>query len=148
MPENEGHATLTSQAKALADTVEKCIVAIDGLDRRSTRNERVVVATVFGLALDVVLSILVAFLVSNLFGVNGQLQAAIAREAVVRQQALCPLYGLLLGSYNPTSRAEGKDRDSYNAAFVTLRDGYNVLDCVNPIVPPRLDQPPATIPPK
>lgn len=148
MTEEQAGAILAQQAKVLADTVGSLALAVDQLDRRTNRSERMTIAVAFGLVIDLVLSIAVAVLIGNLFTINGQLQQSIAREATTRQQALCPLYGLLLGSYNPTSRAAGPDRDAYNKAFITLRDGYESLDCASPIVPPRIDAPPATIPPK
>lgn len=145
---SEDRDTLANQAKALTGTIEVLASAVDQLERRSTRSERMTIAVAFGLGLDLVLSVAVALLVNNLFGVNTQLQTTIDREAITRQEVLCPFYGLLLGSYNPSTRAEGADRDSYVRAFVTLRAGYDRLSCVNPIVPPRVDAPPATIPPR
>lgn len=148
MTDEQAAAILARQAKALADTVGVLAAAVDQLDQRAHRSERVTLAVAFGLVVDLILSVAVALLIGNLFSLSDHLQGAIVRESTTRQQALCPLYGLLLGSYNPTSRAEGADRDKYNQAFVTLRDGYDSLDCVSPVVPPRIDQPPATIPPK
>lgn len=148
MTEERAGSVLAEQAKVLADTVGALALAVDQLDRRTNRSERMTIAVAFGLVIDLILSIAVALLIGNLFTLNGQLQTAVAREATTRQQAICPLYALLLGSYNPSSRAEGADRDAYNKVFITLRDGYESLDCVSPIVPPRIDTPPATIPPK
>lgn len=147
MTDRPDPTNLSRDAKELTDIVGKLAIAVDQLRPRMAKTERNTVLVAFGLALDLILSIAVAVLISNLFGINGQLQTAIVRESTTREQALCPLYGLLLGSYNPSSRAEGPARDAYNRTFVTLRDGYVSLDCANPIVPPRIDAPPATIPP-
>ena len=148
MTAEEARVALAVQAKALADTVGVLAGAVDNLNARTNRTERTTILVALGLAIDLVLSIAVAVLVWSQISVSTDLQVAIARESSTRQDALCPLYGLLLGSYNPESRAAGPARDQYNQAFVTLRNGYDSLDCANPIVPPRVDQPPATIPPR
>jgi hypothetical protein len=137
--DEEARVTLAVQAKALADTVGVLAKAVDQLDKRATKGERINVWVSLGLAVDLVLSIAVALVVSGLVGV-------IDRERSTRQDAMCPLYSLLLGSYNPSSRAEGGDRDTYNQVFITLQRSYDSLDCDDPIAPPRVDQPPATIP--
>jgi len=144
--DEEARVELATQAKALADTVGVLAEAVDNLNRRTNKTERNTILVALGLAVDLVLSIAVAVLVTSQISVAGDLQSAIARETSTRQNALCPLYGLLLGSYNPDSRAEGPARDQYNKTFQVMRDGYDSLDCANPVVPPRADQPPATIP--
>ena len=137
--DEEARVALAVQAKALADTVSVLTKAVDQLDKRATKGERINVWVSLGLAVDLVLSIAIALIVSGLVGV-------IDREKSTRQDAVCPLYAVFLGTYNPGSRAEGAARDTYNQIFVTLQNSYNSLDCDDPIVPPRVDQPPATIP--
>lgn len=146
MTDDEARVSLAIQAKALADTVGVLAEAVDNLNRRTNKTERNTILVALGLGVDLVLSIAVAVLVTSQISVAGDLQSAIARETSTRQDALCPLYGLLLGSYNPTSRAEGAARDQYNKAFQVMQAAYNSLDCATPVVPPRVDQPPATIP--
>ena len=146
MTAEEARVELAVQAQALADTVGVLAEAVDNLNRRTNKTEKTTILVALGLAVDLVLSIAVAVLVWSQITVSSDLQAAIARETSTRQDALCPLYGLLLGSYNPTSRAEGPARDQYNEAFQVMRAAYNSLDCESPVVPPRADQPPATIP--
>lgn len=146
MTDEEARVALVTQAQALADTVGVLANAVDNLNKRTGKTERTTIFVALGLAVDLVLSVAVAVLVSSQISVAGGLQSAIDREALTRQDALCPLYGLLLGSYNPQSRAEGSARDQYNQVFEVMRGAYASLDCANPVVPPRVDQPPATIP--
>lgn len=146
MTDEEARVALVTQAQALADTVGVLASAVDNLNKRTGKTERTTIFVALGLAVDLVLSVAVAVLVSSQISVAGGLQAAIDREALTRQDALCPLYGLLLGSYNPNSRAEGAARDQYNQVFQVMRGAYASLDCANPVVPPRVDQPPATTP--
>lgn len=148
MTDEEARVALVTQAQALADTVGVLASAVDNLNKRTGKTERTTIFVALGLAVDLVLSVAVAVLVWSQISVYGDVQTAIARESSTRQEALCPLYGLLLGSYNPASRAEGTARDQYNEAFRVMRIAYDTLDCVNPVVPPRVDQPPATIPPR
>jgi hypothetical protein len=54
------------------------------------------------------------------------------------QQALCPVFALLIGGYNPDSRPAGAARDTYNQQFQLFSQAYAALDCNNPIVPPAI----------
>lgn len=128
---------LAAHARALTDNVAQLKLSVEQLDRRTGQNEKVTVAVVVGLLLDLVLSVVAAFLLATQYSTNDRLQAAIERETKTREEALCPLYGLIVGSYNPTSRAEGAARDAYNAAFDRLREAYAVLECKTTPVPPR-----------
>lgn len=59
----------------------------------------------------------------------------------LRSDVLCPLYGLILGSYDPDSRAPGAARDKYEQSYKVFRDGYRTLRCApEQIVPPRTDK--------
>jgi hypothetical protein len=53
-----------------------------------------------------------------------------------RSGVLCPLFSVFLGSYNPTTRAAGTDRETYEATFAVIREGYRDLGCTTPFVPP------------
>ncbi len=132
---------LTEQARALADRIGALAAAVSELDRRTNRSEKITIGVILGLALDLVLSIAVALILTSQAATDESLQAAVDRETATRQDALCPLYSLFLGTYNPNSRAEGPDRDVYIANFGVLRQGYASLDCTGPIVPPRIDAP-------
>ena len=61
--------------------------------------------------------------------------------AETRGDVLCPIYAVWLGAYNPSSRAPGPDRTTYEATYVVMRDGYNRLGCTNPLVPPPTTRP-------
>lgn len=130
------HEGLVAQAQKLAETVGALVTAVDKLDERTNRSERIVIGVVFGVLLSVVLSIAVGLIVWTQINTNGRLQATIDREAATREQALCPLYSLIVGSYNPGSRAEGEDRQQYEATFQAMRDAYDSLDCPGGVVPP------------
>lgn len=137
---------LTEQAKVLGDRVASLTLAVDQLDRRTVRNERIQMWVVFGLLLDLVLSIAVALVVANQFSAAADIKAAVEREATTRNQGVCPVYALLVGGYNPASRAEGADRDAYIQTYKTIRDAYTALECKQAPVPPRSDQTPVPVP--
>lgn len=130
------HEGLVEQARQLADRVGGLSLAVEQLDKRTNRSERITIGVVFGLALDLVLSIAVAIVLSNQVSTNARLQGAIDREQLTRQEAVCPLYSLLLGSYRPESRAPGVDRDQYNATFDVMRKARDTLECAGPLTPP------------
>lgn len=137
---------LVEQARRLADRVRGLSVAVDELDKRTDRAGRVQVFVIFGLLLDVLLSIAVTLVVVNQFTAAEKLRHAVERESTTRSQGLCPLYGLIVGSYNPASRKEGPDRDAYIKSFQTLRDAHESLECNQAPVPPRSDQTPVPVP--
>lgn len=139
---------LTEQAKALTDKVGSLVLAVDQLDNRTGRTERVTMWVVFGLLLDLLLSVAVAFVVGNQFAAAADIREAVNRESVTRQQGLCPLYALLIGTYNPNSRAEGPDRQAYVSTFQTLNEAYQALECKIAPVPPRSDQSAIPVPPR
>lgn len=129
---------LTAQAKVLADRVGGLSLAVEHLDRRTIRSEKVVAAVVVGLLLDLVLSVVVAVVLVQLNNSNAEITATQLREQHTRQDALCPLYSLILGSYRPESRPEGPDRQAYIDQFKVMREAYAALDCQTPLVPPPI----------
>lgn len=134
MPEQRRQ--LIEEAKALAgevgDLTEEVGHLANGLDelgQRTSRAERIIAVVV---AIGVVVLILSAAVGVILL----QLGQAVDRESQTRQAGLCPLYSVIIGAYNPNSRPEGPQRDTYNQWFDTMRAAYASLDCTQPIVPP------------
>lgn len=119
-PTPGGH--LAAQAKLLGAQVSALTEAVGDLDNRANRSRRVLTMAVAGLVLDLVLSVGLVF--------------TLTEQTRTRDQALCPMFALFVGSYRPDSRAEGEDRERYEAAFVTLREAYAALDCTARPVPP------------
>lgn len=117
---------LATSAAALQRTVAELNDSIGSLGRRTDRSERIIALTVLGLILDVLLTFIAVWLVYGQTVVGGRIDA------------VCPLYGLVVGAYNPNSRSPGHDRDTYNQAYDLLRKGYAELKCTNPIVPPAV----------
>jgi len=129
---------LIEQAKVLADRVGALSDAVDHLDRRTNRSERVVIGVVIGLALCIVLSVAMAITFIQIRVTADAVAETQARETRTREETLCPFFSLVLGSYNPNSRAEGEARQTYIEQFEAMRRGYAALDCTGPIVPPPI----------
>ena len=126
-------AQLDHDVRALADTTEANTAALDRVEQRLDRSDsdrrRFITALI-------ALAMLAVFL-----GVEAlRLERSIRDQAELRNRVLCPLYGLILGGYDPQSRAEGEARRKYEEAFVVIREGYMVLNCTDPLVPPRTDR--------
>lgn len=119
---------LAEQAGALTNEVEKLAIAVDQLGSRTDRTERITMIVVLGLVLDLVMSGVVAFALYNSFQTS-------QRENETRQEALCPFFDLIVGSYDPESRPPGPARDKYEASFVEMRHARDTLDCNGPLVP-------------
>lgn len=129
-------AQLHSDARALNNTTEANTAALnrvhERLDRSDKDRRRFITALI-------ALAMLAAFL-----GVEAvRLEGAIRGQDQLRADVLCPLYGLILGGYDPDSRdPDGTKPDArrkYEETFVVIREGYAALGCTNALVPPRTD---------
>jgi hypothetical protein len=63
-----------------------------------------------------------------------------------RAEVLCPLYSLIAGAYDPSTRKAGAARDAYIAGYQNISSAYSHLDCPTPPLPPRVTGAPPTIP--
>ena len=127
---------LLEQARVLADRVSALSDAVEQLDHRTNRSERFAVWATAVLALTIALSIALGVAFIQLHNNAADVAATQERETRTRQEALCPLYNLFLGAYNPESRPEGEARDKYNQQFDVLRKSRETLECTGPLVPP------------
>lgn len=123
-------AQLDEDVRALADNTEANTEALSRVEKRLDRSDsdrrRFITALI-------ALTMLAAFL-----GVEAlRLERSIRDQAEVRDRVLCPLYGLILGGYDPQSRAEGAARQKYEETFVVIRESYATLRCNAQLVPPR-----------
>ena len=58
----------------------------------------------------------------------------------LRNEVLCPLYGIFIGAYDPSSRDKSPDpqaRQKYEDAYAQIRHGWEVMQCTSPVVPKR-----------
>jgi hypothetical protein len=127
---------LVQQAKVLADRVGAFSVAVEQLDHRTNRSEKIVVVVVAVLVLTLLLALIVGAVLIQQRETQQDVTAAVARESKTRQEGLCPLYALLLGTYKPESRPEGEARQLYIEQFQIMRTAYATLDCKGRVVPP------------
>ena len=135
-------AALNKRATELSTTVEELRLAADAVWRRTDRQERLLKYTITTLVLDILISIAVIWGFHTLHLQSDRLQvqsdklsASVAQEDNDRNGALCPLFALILGNYNPNSRPPDA-RPSYDDAFAQMRTIYKNLACTTPIVPP------------
>lgn len=121
---------LKRQTRMLDDDVKQLTEEVHRLNSRVDRTDKIWRWLVAGLLLVVALVALLGYVAAR--------AEQTARETdELRGQVLCPLYGLILGGYDPESRAEGEARRKYEETFAVIRDGYGVLHCTTPLVPPR-----------
>lgn len=140
MSEPDSNRELLTAATSLTLVVDGLRVSVDALVKRAEKSER----RIFGIVLAVVLDL--SLTVGLLFLWHSQTQTSAALDDT-RNQVLCPLYGAWLGTYNPTSRRPGQDRDTYEDVFSLMRDQYQHLSCTTPLVPkptPTTSPPPPT----
>ena len=124
---------LKRQTRLLDDDVKRLTDQVERLNERTNRAERDKRWLVVGLLLVIGLVALVGYTAV-------QAQKAADDQAQLRNDVLCPLYGIFLGSYDPKTRDRNPDpqaRQKYEDAFAQIRHGWTVMDCTGPIVPPR-----------
>lgn len=136
---DEALADLAGRASELADQVGQLRIATDSLTRRTLRSERVITITVIGLVLDIMLSLAVMWAYHVQSVQSDQLAANQAEGVKIRDGALCPLFALILGTYDPTTRPPEAQK-TYTDAYNQMRGIYTNLACTTPIIPPRTSQ--------
>lgn len=126
---------LKRQTRLLDDDVKRLTDQVERLNERTNRAERDKRWLVVGLLLVLGLVALVGYTAV-------QAQKTTDDQAQLRNDVLCPLYGIFLGAYDPKTRDRNPDpqaRQKYEDAFAQIRHGWTVMDCTGPIVPPRSD---------
>lgn len=136
MTEPQDPNDLPAVAARLITTIEGLTESIKDLLERTARSEEEIARSKQQTRWQwvVIAAIAVLFAVAGLT-VYQQAQTN-SRLDDTRAEVLCPLWSVFLGSYNPSTRAPGQDRETYEATFAVIRDGYNRLGCTTPFVPP------------
>lgn len=120
MTEQDSVASLSKSANDLRHEVHELRKTVAGIAPRVRRVEMVSMACV--------LVVVVAVL-----GFTIVRQADTDR----RIDGLCPLFALIIGGADPTSRPEGEARNRYNETIQVITQAYGQLGCLDPLVPPR-----------
>ena len=123
-------AQLDEDVRTLNNTAEANTAALDRVHQRLDRSDKDRRRFVTAL---IALAMLAGFLGVEAF----RLETAIRDQYTIREQVLCPLYGIFLGAYDPNSRPEGPARATYEERYIEIRRGWETLRCTGPIVPPR-----------
>jgi len=141
-------ADLPAVALQLIQTIDKLTKSIDELLHRTARSERqtrwqwVVIAAI------AILFTVQGFTTYQQIQTN-QALIETSNSVVLTRAEMCTMYSVFLGSYNPSSRAEGVDRATYEGAYASFRAGYKRLACTSPLVPPATSRAtPTPSPPK
>ena len=123
-------ATLTAKVSALSEDIEE-------LTRRAKRAEHFILLITLSLVVDFILTITVSYLVVNTISTQSRIET------------LCPLYAFTLGTYAPTTRKSGPDRDVYVEQFGDMRVKFQSLGCGPdyPLVPGAANQKPVGLGP-
>lgn len=110
---------------------------LDALSKRADRQRAWTAATALGLMADMALTVFMFVSFNHQATTNTQLAALIEQQAAtsarlngVVNDALCPLYKLIVDSYNPNSlAAKTQGIAQYNASFNEIRNQYRALNC-------------------
>jgi hypothetical protein len=124
--------------------VDRQTEALQELGERQTRTEKVSTRTAVAAVIAIAILAAAGWLGYKQVVTSGQLAQVVAEQQRaaedqrrVVQDALCPVFGLLIGGYDPTTRPEGPARDQYEQTYATFRKSYDALHCTSQLVPPR-----------
>lgn len=133
-------SALTAEVGRLNEQLKESSKRLDALAKRnvalgsrSRTHSWWILGTAAGLLLDVILTFVLFVFFDRQQETSARLERSIGES--------CAFYALILGSYRPESRPEGPARAEYEASFVRMRRSYDVLECVDPIVPPAIPPP-------
>jgi len=123
-------STLISEIEALASDSGKQFVS---LAQRARTNRMLILATIFSVLIDFVLTIVLAVIgvgmQHNTDRIDNLTQRLDQAQTVQRQKALCPLYQIFLDSKSAAGRKAAPDPKKYDHAFVVIKQGYDALEC-------------------
>jgi hypothetical protein len=131
---------LKRQTAMLDDDVKQLTKAVHRISSRADRADRDKRWLVVGLLLVIGLVGLVGFVAFRAENTARVAAATAAAQEQLRAEVLCPLYGIFIGAYDPHSRDNNPDPDAgrkYEDAYQKIRRGWSVMQCTDPIVPPR-----------
>ncbi len=118
---------LAARVSALADKTSRLREDVAGLREQ--------LAVTRGRIWWVLVAMVVAFGMAGGIGIT----ALNTAKANSRVDGLCPMLALVVGGYDPSTRAAGPDRERYEASFRVMRQAYVDTGCaaVSPLVPRR-----------
>lgn len=122
MTEQDSVSSLSVTAKELTEEVHKLRGSVDNLGPRVRRAEWI--------SLICVVVVLIAMVGFQLIRQN---------DTNRRIDGLCPLFALIIGGADPSSRPEGPARDQYTETIRVITQAYGQLGCIDPLVPPRTE---------
>ena len=131
---------LKRRTRLLDEDVKRLTDEVHRLNDRADRADRDKRWLIVGLLLVVALVAMVAFVAVRAQQASNAAQRNSDEQGQLRNDVLCPLYSIFLGSYDPKTRDKNPDpaaRQKYEDAFVKIREGWNVMGCTDPLVPPR-----------
>jgi hypothetical protein len=143
MTTSQDPTDLPAVAARLIDTIDELTKSINELLHRTARSEEEIARSKKQTRWQwaAILAVAVLFAIQG-FTTYQQVQTSRATIqnsqalASVQGDVLCPVWAVFLGGFNPSTRAPGPDRATYEATYAVIRDGYNRLGCTTPFVPP------------
>lgn len=112
----------------LVQSVEGLRLAVESLVKRAEKSERRIAGIVIAICIDLIFT-------GGFAALYYQQERTASELADTRAGVLCPQYSVFLGGYNPSTRAPGPDRDTYEQIYAQFRASYAHLDCQTPLVP-------------
>lgn len=117
-------AELSGVVADLGDSIAELTARTENAEDRQRRSRNVIRLAVVGVVVNL------ALLVAVVWGFRNQVQLSAAQERT-SSEVLCPLYQILIGSYNQAARDSmaPAQQAKYDGAFAVIRQGATVLHC-------------------
>lgn len=140
--DQQGNPVPPNNFEALSREAAGLVTAVGDLTKALKKYRRFAVATAVGLVLDVVLTIIMATVLSGQADTNRQIKESLRENYITQQQqaetrvrVLCPLYALLLTSVDPAKRAAlpVDQQKVYDTTVGVIQKGYGTLGCQPPL---------------
>lgn len=134
-------------AEEYADLAKANGLELVSLRKRARRNRAMIWVMAVSLAVDLVLSAVLAGALIQVSRNNRSIGSLTERldisQTTTRKNSLCPLYTLLKSSETPAARAAAPDKAAYDHAVTVIRDGYTALGCAEFVSSPPVAGPTA-----
>jgi hypothetical protein len=135
---NQDDTELVATATVLGGKVDRLTEAVQDLNERTTSVERRSVRQAIAAVLAIAVIVFIGWLAYTQVATNERVRDVIVEQERQRADALCPVFALLLGGYDPSSRAPGEAQRAYEETFAEYRRLYATNACTTPLVPPRV----------
>lgn len=117
---------IAAGAEALERSVRDLTAEMKVQNQRGKANRRWIYVVVLGLIIN---AVIIGIMIAVIDGVQSNSDRIEQVQTRTSNNVLCPLYALILQSYNPNGPTAKVDPAGYEKTFQIIRTGYTTLEC-------------------